>query len=162
MSSFQTIIDNHFGEQPSASFKRGKRDAIFCAAAKLFAQYGFYKTETQKIADLAGVSNGTIFRYFESKDYLFWAVTIWIGEMLEKRTQPIVHSDANCIAKIRQIAAIWCEFFNEKPEFVGVFVTQRSMYTGGVPPEFFECTKKQYFMPFMKSLSWAWTVRRSS
>ncbi|MGL4943239.1 MAG: TetR/AcrR family transcriptional regulator [Thermoguttaceae bacterium] len=146
--SFQTVIDTQFGEEVSSSFSRDKRDAIFDAAAKIFAQNGFHKAETQKIADLAGVSNGTVFRYFVSKEYLFWALSIWIGEMLEKRTQPIVDSNADCITKLRQMAATWCEFYSERPDFVDVAIRQRTMIAGTVPDDFFEYTKKQFFLPF--------------
>jgi AcrR family transcriptional regulator len=46
---------------------------IVRAACKLFACQGYHATSTREIAQLAGVSENTIFRHFSSKEGLFWA-----------------------------------------------------------------------------------------
>lgn len=43
-------------------------------AARLFASQGYHGTNTREIAQLASVSENTVFRYFASKEELFWAV----------------------------------------------------------------------------------------
>lgn len=45
-------------------------DAILEAAAILFARDGFEKTSTTRIAELAGVSVGSLYEYFSNKDAL--------------------------------------------------------------------------------------------
>lgn len=47
-----------------------KREAIINAALKLFVENGFHGTATGKIAQEAGVANGTLFQYFKTKDEL--------------------------------------------------------------------------------------------
>jgi AcrR family transcriptional regulator len=47
-----------------------KRTAIQDAALKLFAEKGVKGTTTREIANLAGTSEGNIYRHFESKDDL--------------------------------------------------------------------------------------------
>lgn len=47
-----------------------KPEQILSAALKLFVAYGFHGTPTSKIAAEAGVSNGTLFHYFKTKDEL--------------------------------------------------------------------------------------------
>jgi AcrR family transcriptional regulator len=49
---------------------KDKRKAIMNAALKLIAKNGFHGTSVSQIAAEAGVSVGTIYRYFESKDKL--------------------------------------------------------------------------------------------
>jgi AcrR family transcriptional regulator len=49
---------------------KDKRKAILDAALKLIAENGFHGTSVSQIAAEAGVSVGTIYRYFESKDKL--------------------------------------------------------------------------------------------
>lgn len=51
-----------------------KREQILQAALKLFAQKGFQATTTKKIARTARVSEGLIFRYFQTKEGLFEAI----------------------------------------------------------------------------------------
>jgi len=58
--------------------KRGKRAenkektkrAILHAALELFAQNGFYQTTTSAISRKAGIAEGTLFNYFETKEDL--------------------------------------------------------------------------------------------
>ena len=44
--------------------------AILAAALKLFAEKGFYRTTTKEIARKAGIAEGTLFNYFETKEDL--------------------------------------------------------------------------------------------
>jgi AcrR family transcriptional regulator len=49
-------------------------DAILDAAARLFQQYGYAATTTNKVAELAGVSIGTLYHYVPNKDALLYAL----------------------------------------------------------------------------------------
>lgn len=59
-----------------------KPDKILAAALKLFVAYGFHGTPTSKIAVEAGVSNGTLFHYFKTKDELVVSLYTSIKEEL--------------------------------------------------------------------------------
>lgn len=50
------------------------RKALIQAAMDLFAERGYRGTSVQAIGDLAGVSRGSIFWHFGSKEGLLWAV----------------------------------------------------------------------------------------
>ena len=54
----------------------GKPRAILDTAARLFAQQGYQKTSVDEIARLAGVSTGTVYYYFKSKELLLEAVQL--------------------------------------------------------------------------------------
>ena len=70
----------HFYMKPKTrkTAPRGKRlenkektqKAILRAALELFAEKGFYQTTTRAIARKAGIAEGTIFNYFETKEDL--------------------------------------------------------------------------------------------
>jgi AcrR family transcriptional regulator len=47
---------------------------IMAAATRLFAEEGFHSTSTRKIAAAAGVSEGTLFHYFSTKNALLQAI----------------------------------------------------------------------------------------
>jgi AcrR family transcriptional regulator len=53
-----------------------KKELIINAALKLFVHNGFHGTATSKIAQEAGVANGTLFQYFKTKDDLIIALYV--------------------------------------------------------------------------------------
>jgi AcrR family transcriptional regulator len=48
------------------------KDRIVYSAGNLFARQGYHGTSTREIANLAVVSENTIFRHFEHKEDIFW------------------------------------------------------------------------------------------
>jgi len=48
----------------------GKRERILEAAVRVFARKGFHATRVSEVAKAAGVADGAIYLYFESKDHL--------------------------------------------------------------------------------------------
>ena len=51
-----------------------KKSIILGSALQLFVENGFHGTATSKIAQEAGVANGTLFNYFKTKDELIIAL----------------------------------------------------------------------------------------
>ena len=68
------------------------RDAIYDAAIDLFAKHGFDETTVEEVADAAGISRRSFFRYFESKDDLLALNTVNCGAIL---CQTVASSPAN-------------------------------------------------------------------
>ncbi len=63
---------------------RGQRQReIALAALELFAQNGFEATSVSQIAEAAGISKGSIYLYFSSKeDLIFHTVAVWVDQMM--------------------------------------------------------------------------------
>src|SRR5690606_879474 len=57
-------------DPPLSSERAARRPAILDAAVRTFAERGFFASRTREIARRAGVAEGTIYLYFESKDDL--------------------------------------------------------------------------------------------
>lgn len=58
-------------DAPSRQRRSGdKRERILRAAVKVFARSGFHATRVSEVAKAAGVADGTIYLYFESKEEL--------------------------------------------------------------------------------------------
>ena len=64
------------------------------AALKLFVDNGFHGTATSKIAQEAGVANGTLFQYFKTKDDLVVALYLHLKEELGAYTMKHTKDDA--------------------------------------------------------------------
>lgn len=69
-----------------------KEQLLLAAALQLFTELGFHGTPTSKIAKTAGVSNGTLFHYFATKDilivHLYRSIKIELNQYLEQHLQP--------------------------------------------------------------------------
>lgn len=61
-------------KRPRQQRSRETVAAIEEAAAQLFDRHGYAGTTTNKIADRAGVSIGTLYQYFPNKDALLWTL----------------------------------------------------------------------------------------
>jgi AcrR family transcriptional regulator len=65
-------------KKPATKERRSRRvekkdktkQAILRAALKLFAEKGFYRTTTKAISNSAGIAEGTLFNYFQTKEDL--------------------------------------------------------------------------------------------
>jgi len=59
---------------------RARREQIVEAATRVFAQKGFRRATTREVAREAGISEGTIYNYFEDKDALLMAILERLNE----------------------------------------------------------------------------------
>lgn len=59
---------------------QARREQIVGAATRVFAEKGFRRATTREVAREAGVSEGTIYNYFEDKDALLMAILHKLNE----------------------------------------------------------------------------------
>jgi AcrR family transcriptional regulator len=57
-----------------------RREQILEAAVKVFAEKGFRAAKMQEVANAAGISNGTVYNYFRSKDEVLLALLERLNE----------------------------------------------------------------------------------
>jgi TetR/AcrR family fatty acid metabolism transcriptional regulator len=62
-----------------------RRNQILDAAIQVFVEKGFHRATTKEIANTAGVSEGTIYNYFDSKEDLLIGI---MGHLAEVETLP--------------------------------------------------------------------------
>jgi AcrR family transcriptional regulator len=87
---------------------RQRRDDLLHSAARVFARRGFERATTKEIAAEAGVSEGTIYNYFASKDELLLQLVALMREQMGT-----VVPDPQSHADVRQSVADAVErFFN--------------------------------------------------
>jgi AcrR family transcriptional regulator len=70
---------------PAQSRSQAAVDALLTATAYVLAERGFAETTTNRIAEVAGVNIGTLYRYFPSKDAL-------LGALIDRETEALVQS----------------------------------------------------------------------
>jgi len=64
-----------------AQLVEARRAQILDAAATVFAEKGFHRATTKEIASAAGVSEGTIYNYFDSKEDLLIGIMTRLAEL---------------------------------------------------------------------------------
>ena len=81
-----------------------RRAAILEAAVQLFTAEGFHASSTRKIAARAGVSEGTLFNYFGSKNDLLLAILDDFYEQLESSARSGIESIMDTRARLQFVA----------------------------------------------------------
>jgi len=73
-----------------------RRNQILDAAASVFAEKGYHRATTKEIAGTAGVSEGTIYNYFDNKADLLIGMMTRLAELneLPQELEGALHSDA--------------------------------------------------------------------
>ncbi|HVL14194.1 MAG TPA: TetR/AcrR family transcriptional regulator [Gemmata sp.] len=136
-----------------------RRAQILDVAAREFARYGFANTQVQTIANHVGVGNGTVFRYFETKEKLFLAaverglkeLTAEMDWVLDQPLDPLVM----VVAAIRK----YLDFFHRRPEMAELFIQERAAFPHHHRPLYFAtkdddehtCKHAAFFRRLMES-----------
>ena len=70
-------------------------DEILDAAQQVFGDCGFTRAKLDDVARVAGVSKGTLYRYFDSKETLFreWSAPRWSPASPKQRTMVKLTAD---------------------------------------------------------------------
>jgi AcrR family transcriptional regulator len=110
-----------------------KYESILRHAVVTFANQGFCGTDVQVIADLAGVGKGTVYRYFGSKEGLFWAATYCVLEQLGAHILAAVEGVQGAVDSLLAAGVAYAEFFEENPPYLEIFAQNRAEFRGSVP-----------------------------
>ena len=81
-----------------------KERAILDAAAKVFATKPFHGVLIDEIASDAGIGKGTIYRYFETKDDLYFATTLHILDRLAEVLSEALAQERSAARRLERIA----------------------------------------------------------
>jgi AcrR family transcriptional regulator len=114
-----------------------RRAEILDAAAQLFAEAGYSEADIQLLADRLQVGKGTIYRYFPSKQALFFAAVDRGMQRLHERIEAEVADIADPLDRI--IAAIhsFLRYFDEHPQLVELFIQERAQFKDRRHPTYF-------------------------
>ena len=114
-----------FSDDPACLFRRRRKDArpaeLLEAALALFVEKGFAATRSEEVAKAAGVSKGTLYLYFPSKEELLKAVIQhFLGAEIEAGIQEAAAADGPTAQAMEQLLVAWWTRIYEGPAS-GVF-----------------------------------------
>ena len=106
---------NATAETRTPRWERRKEDRpaeLIDAALDLFVERGFAATRLDDVAARAGVSKGTLYLYFQSKEDLFKAVVRQtIVPLIEEHHRVVAQSGDTCAQQLAQFFRAWWEYF---------------------------------------------------
>jgi AcrR family transcriptional regulator len=102
--------------------RQARTQQILEAARQVFAERGFHGTRMSDIAQAIGVSQGTMYHYFRSKDELFLAVlNVW-NEQIGSIVQQLPNSDVSVVDKFWMLNQLAVSFFEANEDLLPVLV----------------------------------------
>ncbi|KAF1077517.1 TetR/AcrR family transcriptional regulator [Methanogenium sp. MK-MG] len=93
-----------------------KRKALMEAAVDLFSTQGFHATPTQQISDRAGVSAGTLFRYFRTKEELIDSLHTSIHRALADAVDEAIRPETPVEDQIKNVKRQVLHWMFENPK----------------------------------------------
>jgi len=135
--------------------KRGAREtktdetrrALFSAAATIVGKYGYEGASIAKIAEMAGVANGTFYGYFETRQDLFDQLLPAVGEKLLDHIRSSVDHKSSGVERERQRLAASFEFFQQNRGFLRI-LNEAEVYA----PRAFRQHVKKFAEDYVKGL----------
>lgn len=87
--------------------KADVRDRILSAARQLIAERGFNETQVAQVAALAGIANGTVYRYFPAKVDLFAEVFRLVSQREVDVMAEVAHADGSAWERMQQALRVF-------------------------------------------------------
>ena len=108
---------------PRASEEIHKRLEAF--VIKVFSEVDFYQANMREIARQAGMSFGTIYKYYKNKDHLLFAFIRYWFSMLQDRIRDHLQGIEDTREKLRKLIWVQLDYF-ERHEDIGRIIWIRT------------------------------------
>jgi AcrR family transcriptional regulator len=103
-----------------------KRERTLQAAASLFAEQGFHRTDVAQIAALAGVAKGSLYNYFDSKEDLYLHVCKDGVERSRQAVYEEMGENWDIFQQVEHIFRKGTSFALEHPEYIRMYLNVSS------------------------------------
>ncbi|HVX70890.1 MAG TPA: TetR/AcrR family transcriptional regulator [Mycobacteriales bacterium] len=130
MSSGPTTAASSVQDGPRSSKGARTRARLLEAAKEIFEETGFLNARISDIADRAGLSHGSFYHYFESKEQIFREVAAIVDEQLGAPLDEVVLAPATGLspyARLREGVRLNFETYREQARIMGI-IEQVSRY----------------------------------
>jgi AcrR family transcriptional regulator len=111
-----------------------QKEKILVAAAQLFGTQRFHEVRMDDIADVAAVGKGTLYRYFQDKEQLYFAVLARSSELFIDRVIAAIAEVEGLRAQLETMVTIIVGYFDEQPHLLDLI--QRSELESTAEREF--------------------------
>lgn len=92
-------------EEQNEQLREQRRSQLLAAALRVFTRQGFHAATVSDVANEAGVSQGTVYHYFDSKESLLLAAyTQWAQDTLRGEIEQALQAEPTAARKLALIA----------------------------------------------------------
>ena len=129
-----------------------RRQQILEAALQRFAENGYDKTSMDDIVRLSGLSKGTLYWYFKSKQELYAGVLTMVMEGYAEAFEAVLESTTgqNAEARLRAVIAQTIHDVSDNPQFTALIT---DFFTQAWQLEFIQGAFTQFYQIFMGQLA---------
>lgn len=114
-----------------------RREEILAAATISFARRGYPGTDLRVVAEAIGLSKGTFYRYFPTKEALFLAAADRGLRQLVELSNREAAKARDPLDRIARACHAYLRFYDERPEFVELLVQERAEFRDRARPTYF-------------------------
>ncbi len=111
--------------QTAAPNQRRRQSEILDAAAKIFAERGYYGASTQDIADVLGIRQASLYYYFPSKEIALELVCMKGVEGFFEAASEVASNKISASEKVRGLVAAHLAPLLDRADFVKTFLNER-------------------------------------
>lgn len=108
---------------PSRADPEEQRSIIIAAASRCFARKGYHRTTMDEIVTESGLSKGTLYWYFESKQKLFLAmIDSWVDLMMAQMHYVADDAHQPAADRLRRLGEVATEGIAAQPDLVTLMI----------------------------------------
>ncbi len=115
------------------------RGEILRAAEKVFAAKGFFQTTMSEIARAAEFGTGTLYKYFKSKEDLYFTLIDEKTEEINHLVKAELSRKASAIERIKKVLILELEFIERNRDFFRIYTSEGSRFEWSIKDD---CGKK--------------------
>ena len=111
------------------------REEILSAAEKVFAAKGFFLTTMSDIAREAEFGTGTLYKYFRSKEELYFTLIDEKVEEINRLVKAELSQRTSAVERIKKALGLQFEFFERNRDFFRIYISERNRFEWTVKDE---------------------------
>lgn len=104
------------------------REEILSAAEKVFAAKGFFPTTMSDIARKAEFGTGTLYKYFKSKEELYFTLIEEKVEEINRLVNAELSQKTSALERIRKVLGLQFEFIERNRDFFRIYISERNRF----------------------------------
>lgn len=104
------------------------REEILSSAEKVFAAKGFFPTTMSDIAREAEFGTGTLYKYFKSKEELYFTLIDEKVEEMSRLVKAKLSQKTSAIERIKKVLGLQFEFIERNRDFFKIYISERNRF----------------------------------